>query len=337
MATTGTYTFNPTLAQLVTQSYRDLDVIDADETPTAEQFTEAMFLLNSIVKGLEAQQIHVWTEEEAIVFLQQQQFRYTLGAPAPAVSDNCPASDSWLQLVLANSYAPGAATIAFQTPADVNVGDDIGIVLDSGATFWTTVLGQTPAAPALASSVLLAAPLPSSASSGNFALDFAPAAQIVRPLKIPRARLFTYQSQTEIPMTVLSRQEYMDLPNKGQQAGYTGGSGAQGTPTQFYYSPQRDLGWLYVWPAPSMSNWAIRFTWYRPLQDFANPANTMDFPQEWSAPLRWMLSDELKLGYSIPAARAQMITAKAADWLATVSGWDHDSEPVQFGMDYQFR
>ena len=335
MSTTGTYAFNPTLAQLIQQSFRDLDIIDAEETPTAAQFAEAMFLLNSITKGLEATGIHVWTEQEAILFLQPGQARYTIGSSG--VNDNAPASDSWLQLALAGSYTAGAATIALAIAADVNQGDNIGVVLDSGATFWTTVAMQIPAAPALATSVLLAAPLPSSASLGNVVLDFAPAAQIVRPLKIPSMRLFTFSSQTEIPMTVLSRQGYMDLPNKGPQAGVTATPGAQGIPTQFYYSPQQGLGWVYIWPVPVLSNWACRMTWYRPIQDWANPANTMDFPQEWSAPLRWMLSDELKLGYSIPPARAEMITAKAADWLTTVSGWDRDSEPVQFGIDNQFR
>ena len=277
MTTTGTTTFNPTLQQLVTQSYRDLDIIDAEESPTGAQFTEAMFLLNSITKGLEATGIHVWTEQEAILFLQPGQARYTLGSSG--VNDNCPSSDSWLQLTLGLSAIAGANAITLAAAADVNVGDNIGIVLDAGPTFWTTVLQQIPAAPALATSVVLAAPLPSSASSGNIALDYAPAAQIVRPLKIPRMRLFTFSSQTEIPMMVLSRQEYMDLPNKGQQGGVTGpNTGAQGTPTQFFYSPQRDLGWAYIWPVPNLSRWAARFTWYRPIQDWANPANTMDFP-----------------------------------------------------------
>jgi hypothetical protein len=32
------------------------------------------------------------------------------------------------------------------------------------------------------------------------------------------------------------------------------------------------------------SAWAVRFTWYRSLQDFIDPTNTADFPQEWAAP-----------------------------------------------------
>lgn len=320
MTVSGTSAFNPSVTFLISEAYRDLDVIGDDEQPTAAQFNTAFFKLNSFVKTLEATGIHVWTEEEAIVFLQPYQARYTLGSSG--ANAQAPSADQWIQAKLNTSLSAGASVIPLVTALGITAGDDIGIVLDNGVTFWTTVSGAPSGA-----NVTLAAPLPSSASAGAVALDYPPAAQIVRPLKIPAARLLTFASNQETPMTILARQGYMDLPNKQ----------SPGVPTQWFYTPQRDLGYLYVWPVPVTSAWAVRFTWYRPLMDLNTPANTMDFPQEWVTPLRWLLANELMVGHSVPPMRQQTIKSNAAEWMQVVSGWDKESEPVQFGMDWQYR
>lgn len=333
MATSDTYDFNPAVVQIITQVLRDLDVINEEETPNASQYAEGVFKLNGIVKGLETQTIHVWTEEEAILFLQPFQPRYTLGSGG--TNAQCAAADQWTLMQLAGSYIAAVTDITVEAPNGANAlqeqeledilaaatGYKIGIVLDTGFTFWTTI------AAVAGFDLTLTDALPSSASAGNLAFIYPAAAEIVRPLKIPRTRLLTFASYNETPMTVLSRQEYMDLPNKL----------SPGTPTQSFYTPQRDLGYLYVWPVPITTAWAIRFTWYRPLQDLLLPGNTMDFPQEWTLPLQWMLANEWRLGFSIPRDRADQIREQAALWYEAVSGWDRESEPIQFGMDYQFR
>lgn len=200
------------------------------------------------------------------------------------------------------------------------VGDNIGIVLDSGFTWWTTI-GSVDGY-----NLTLANPLPSSASSGNFVFVYPPSAQIVRPLKVPNARLLTYTSNNETPMVIMSRQEYMDQPSKN----------SPGTPTQWFYTPQRDLGYLYVWPVAQQSAWGLRFTWYRPLEIFLQPNNTMDFPEEWANPLEWLLANELRLGYSIPPARQAEVKEMAKTWYDVVDAWDRESEPIRFGLDYQY-
>lgn len=350
MTVASTFAFDPAVTDLITEMYRDLDVIGDDEVPTAAQYRTALFKLNSVAKSLEATGIHVWTEEEAILFLQPGIARYTLGYAASqipgltgvqqmsvpmlyginetslnpnGVDGNCSYSDQYVLTELNASYAAGATAILVISTFLINSGDLIGIVVDTGATFWTTV-----ASPPMNNIVTLSQPLPVSASSGNFVMDYPVSAQIQRPLKVPKARLLTLQGVQETPMTgPLSRQEYMDLPNKT----------AQGVPTQWFYTPQRDVGYLYVWPVPTMSAWAIRFTWYRPLADFLTPDNTMDFPQEWVAPLRWLLADEMRIGHSLPPQRQQMIMQKAAEWMVVVTSWDRESEPIQFGIDWQYR
>lgn len=326
MTVAATSSFNPAVTYLITEAYRDLDIIAEDETPTSGQFDSALFKLNSLVKGLEATGIHVWTEEEGIVFLQPFQQRYTIGAPTGPVANSADAF-AWVQNALSSSYSAAASAVVLTSAIGFVAGANIGIVLSSGVVFWTTING----APS-GNTVTLTAPLPGPAAAGDVVLTYPAAGEINRPLKVPNARLLTYSSNVagqpgqETPMTILSRQEYMDLPNKG----------SIGVPTQWFYTPQRDTGYLFVWPVPTTAAWAVRFTWYRPLADLLTPANTMDFPQEWTAPLRWLLADELKVGYSVSPEKAAYVEKKAIEWMTIVTGWDRESEPIQFGMDWRY-
>lgn len=318
MTTSGTITFNPSITFVITSAYRKLGVINEDEQPTAGMFSDAMFAANSLIKEWQALGIHVWTEEEAIVFLQPGQVRYLLGAGS---TDHSAAADAWTLGQLSASAIAGSTTVTLSvsqyTDLTIANGENIGIVLDNGPTFWTTVNG----APS-GGVVTLTNPLPSSASQGNF--TFAYSTPITRPLKIPSTRRLAYQGLLEIRMLVLSRQEYMDLPNKH----------SPGIPTQFFYAPKLNQGELFVWPMPGNSLSAARITWYRELQDFNDPANTGDIPQEWINTLTWNLAKEMGLDFSVPPPRWAIIIKQAEEKLEMAQGFDRESEPVYFGMNY---
>lgn len=320
MTTSGSSTFNPAVADIIAQALRQLGVIAEDEVPTGAQYTTGIFQLNAIVSAAQATGLHVWTEEEAILFLEggtngvPGQVRYEIGGPG--INANTSDANQWAELTLSATSPALATTITVNAPLVVS-GQNIGIILDAGPTFWTTVSGAP-----VGNVITLADALPSSASSGNFALVYT--TQISRPLKVPAARLLYLNGLNETPMTIMSRQEYMDTPNKL----------SPGTPTQWFYTPQVDRGIFYVWPAPVTTAWAIRFTWYRPLQDFFAPGDTMDFPQEWVSPLLWALARDLMGLYDTPVQRQQYIMKMAADYADLAISYDRESEPIQFGMDW---
>lgn len=314
MATSGTSIWNPVLSQIILQALLNVGAIAEGETPSAAMYASAVFQLNAMAKAWEATGLHVWKEGEAILFLQPGQAKYVIGsATGAAVTTD---ADSWEELTLTAPASVGALVITVNIAA-VAAGMNIGIVLDSGVTFWTTVNG----APA-GNIITLTAPLPGSAANGNYAL--AAASPITRPLKVPNARLLTLNGLNETPMTILSRQEYMDLPQKT----------SPGTPTQWFYSPQLATGLLYVWPVATTSAWAVRFTWYQPIQDFFAPNNTSDFPQEWINPLIWNLSKEVGPSYDVPDAKWVKIKELADTYAIMAVTYDRESEPIQFGLDY---
>ena len=316
MTTSGTSSFNPAVIEIIDMAYRKIGAISEDETPTAAMYNSASFQLNSMIKGWMALGIHVWTEEEAILFLQQLQHRYLLGGTN---TDNCCDANAYILAQLEQAAAGGATTVTLETAVGIADGNYFGVVLDSGAAFWTKVSGAP-----VGNVVTLAAPLPagSSASAENFC--FAYATKIVRPLKVPRVRLLTYQGLQETPMTVLSRKEYMNLPQKTNP----------GTPTQFFYTPQLVSGEFYAWPNPANANWGARMTWYRPLQDVTSVAQTADFPQEWINPLGWNLAREMGPEYGCPAQLWAIIKSEAAEKLDMVQSWDREPEPIYFGMSF---
>lgn len=347
----NTAQFNPAVTFIITQIFKDLGVIDEEETPSNAQVQTALFSMNSIVKTLEATGIHVWTEEEAMLFLQTDQARYIFSGTLADGNAMCSQADSWFQDELQTSYPGGTYVLELPGFAAYAVGDNIGIVLDAEVIFWTTIGGSDPledmdgnpllddqgnilyaAQVNFANGVGLSRPLPSSASVDNFVFVYPPSAQVMRPLQVPRARLYTYASGLAgqgivTPMTILSRQEYFDLPNQLQP----------GTPSQWFYNPRRSDGWLYFWLPPQQPAWGSRFTYYRSIQDFLNVANTVDFPQEWIHPLRWITAKDLAPSYSVPPAKWQIIKDNYAESMSTVVAYDRESEPVQFGMDWEHR
>jgi hypothetical protein len=316
MSTSGVADWNPDLLGIIRDAHLNIGSIAEDENPTAEDYQSGLRKLNGMVKTIEATGSHVWAEEEAILFLQPRVKRYVIGGSAPTAETSDEAD--WLELTLAAPAALGATHVTLQTGqgALVAVGMRLGVVDNSGLTEWFTV-----PTPPVGNVVALGGALLVGADAGNYALAYT--TKISRPLKIPAARLLTLNGLNETPMTILSRQGYMDLPNKD----------AQGPPTQWFYSPRRDDGLLYPWPVPQFSSWAMRFTWYRPLQDFLVPTNTADFPQEWVLPLQWNLSKELAPGFGVPAPTWDRIKEMADTYAMVVVSYDRESEPVQFGID----
>ena len=153
-----------------------------------------------------------------------------------------------------------------------------------------------------------------------------PLVTLPRPLKVPAARRYRFAPPgghaIEIPMGVMSRIEYGTIPQKTMP----------GIPTQFFFDPQLGQAVMNIWPAPSDTQDAMKFTAQRPLQDFTNQRDTADLPQEWVSCLRYNLAVEMAPEYDVPAERFQIIKALAAEKLLTCQAFDREPESVMFGL-----
>src|SRR5215472_11234328 len=79
MGTSGTYSFNYNRDQIIASAARKLGAIAAGEALSSGANNDFADQLNIMVKNWDASGIHIWTEEEATLFLQPNQIAYTLG------------------------------------------------------------------------------------------------------------------------------------------------------------------------------------------------------------------------------------------------------------------
>lgn len=322
MTTSGSYSFNYNRDQIIRAAYRKIGAIEAGEIPSAEMTLDGADALNMMVKEWEATGIHIWTEEEGVLFTQPGQIEYQIGPNAPDSSTSELTSLSSYVSTSVVGIAGTALTVASATGIAATY--NIGIVLNSGSLFWTTVNAIT------GTSVTLTAAPPSGVNGGNFVYVYPPGNSAnsvgigIKPLRIPQGRRLYLPSTIFTEMRPFSRQDYFNQPNKN----------SPGTITQFYFSPRLNVGLVYLWPSPPDCNSAFEFTWYKPIQDFDVAGNTPDLPVEWVSTLVYNLAIEMAPEYGVPQDVYNMVSTAAAQKLDRLMGWDREPESVQFGVDF---
>jgi hypothetical protein len=308
VATSGTYNYNLNRDLIIKLALRRIGAIQAGDEPGPQIINDSALVLNALVHGWQATGIHLWTEREATLFLQPNVVQYADGANA---------TETYIQTTVAVNASSGASTITLTSATGILDDDYIGVTLDGGSIQWTQVNG----APA-GNVVTLDNTLTDSSSVGQYVFDYT--TKIVRPLRIAAARRYNIPSAIDTPLIVLSKIDYRNLPNKLNT----------GTITQWYYDPARDLGQLYVWPAPVSMLDAVKFTYLRPIQDFDAATDTPDLPQEWLNTIAWGLAQELAHEYDVAPQRYQMVQERAAYWLDLTQGFDREATSVFFGVSF---
>lgn len=324
--TSGTFSGSPSIITLLNGSLRIAQVIGSEETATGAQLANTMDAMRAMCKGWQASGIHLWCEEEGILFVQPGQTQYQIGAGSP---DKVTLWDSLIQTSLTANAAAAATTISIASLtgilSDLNTiaaGYQIGIQMADGTNFWTTVSGAPSGLV-----VTLADALPSPALNG--ALVFAYATPLYRPLRIMGGRRYNLASRIDINIQMWSRLDYQNQSNKY----------ITGIPTAFFYDPQTGNGaysqvrgiWN-SWPTPQDNTNAMRFTAQRPIQDLGTLANIPDFPDEWDAALKWNLALEIGPENGCPTEQLSIIVKQAERWYTMAKDWDRESESIRFGV-----
>jgi hypothetical protein len=134
-----------------------------------------------------------------------------------------------------------------------------------------------------------------------------------RPITVVEARFRDIHGR-DLPMVEMTRQEYVDLPQKT----------STGTPTSYYVDQQRDATTLYIWPMMAAATTeAIHYTYQRIIEDVSDLNEDLDIPQEHLELVGYELADRLLDTYGKDMPR---VTARAA-YLRGLAR-DHDRETV---------
>lgn len=135
-------------------------------------------------------------------------------------------------------------------------------------------------------------------------------------------------SLVDIPMRLITRQEYNVLGNKS----------TTGSPIQVYFQPNRDDATVYLFPTPdstTASNNTIYLVAQRPFQDFDSSTDTPDFPQEWYEAILYGLAQRLAGRYNIDVETRKMIAAEAGAFKQQAMSFGNEDGSLYFQRDWR--
>jgi hypothetical protein len=320
LVTSGQFSATQSVVTLLNRALRNAQVIGAEETATGAQLQNGLEAMTAMCKGWQGSGIHVWCEEEGILFLQTGQTLYSIGAGSP---DNITLWDTLIQSTLALAAASGANSLTVSNVSQMNVGDNIGVQMISGFNYFSTITGI------VGSVVSIAGNLPAAAAQGAIVFDYT--IPLYRPLRIMGGRRYNYLSKLDIPMQTWARLDYQAQPNKY----------STGVPTAYFYDPQtgsgsysQPVGQWNSWPTPQDNTFGARFTAQRPIQDIGSLANIPDFPVEWNSALMWNLALEIAPENGVPTEQLTVLAAAAKKWYDMASQWDREPESILFGVAF---
>lgn len=140
-----------------------------------------------------------------------------------------------------------------------------------------------------------------------------------RALRILECRYRNTQSQIDVPMTMFSRQEYFDQPNK---------TTSPSIPVNFYFDPKVADGTLYLWPCPSATTatqFTIHYTYLKFIEVQTATNQTLDFPQQWAEAIAFNLARRLMTQYPVNDPNlANEVRAQAAEYWARLTAFDNE-------------
>lgn len=147
-----------------------------------------------------------------------------------------------------------------------------------------------------------------------------------KPLKVIQAFLHNTSTGIDIPMRIITRDEYNRLGNKT----------STGQPIQLFYEPLNTYGVLHLFPVPdtnSISNCTVTIVYQRPFEDFDASTDTPDFPQEYYNTVKFGLADLLAPEYGLPLQERQDLSRRASTLRTTSNGFDTEEGSMFFMAD----
>jgi len=117
---------------------------------------------------------------------------------------------------------------------------------------------------------------------------------IPKPLKVLQAWYHNSTSNVDVPMRIVTEQQYNMLGNKT----------ITGLPIQLWYKPKVNTGTMTIYQVPDAyaeANITINFVYQAPFSTFNASTDVPDFPQEWYDAVTYGLASRLAPEYGVPS------------------------------------
>ena len=290
MSSSGSVDFGSTRSNLIEDALRKCGVLREGVSASANQLTTGARALNIWIKSGHTDVMPLWAIKEGAVFPIAATSSVTLGPSGGH------AATTWVHTQLAAAGASGATSLTVDSITGISASDNIGVELDDGTVHWTTVSG----APS-GTTVVLTTGLASAAAIDSHVYTYT--SKTVRPLKIVQASNFNYTDNTELPVNIISRDEWIRHTEKTSESA---------TINEIYYDPQLTRGVLYFFPRFLNGDSIIKIWFRRPIEDMDAAGDTLDYPQEWEGAVMWSLAASMGYEFGVPERKQTMLEQKAA-------------------------
>lgn len=297
MTTSGVSTFNLNRDQIIEEALVNIGQVDPEgQPPTPHQITQGALRLNSLIKAWQVDGLQLWKRQLGVVFLQNAQGTYQLGANGGAGGDHATLASGVIQSTTSLNSSSGSSTITVTSSAGMVSGYNIGIQLSTGFLQWTTINGAPSGNIVTLTNAL-------TADVNTNAVVYVYQTKLSRPIRLLDGYMRA-PAGNDTPIRILSFEEYNRFGIK-TSVGFT---------TQCFLLPQIGFSTLSIYPVPNNVGNKLFVELHYPYEDFTEGTDTPDMPQEWLQALIWGLSRELALGYGITETRMAIVERNADMW-----------------------
>jgi hypothetical protein len=303
MTLSGSTDVSMTRDTIIAEALELLGVYAAGETIATADYTTCAVTLENMTKFWASIGVGLWKYQEIAVFQSYGGYEYDIGL----TGDH--ATSSYVKTEIKTAAAAAATSIVVDSITGITDGDYIGIELDDGTLQWTTIDG-TPSSYTIA----LDDALTDSVAVDNHVYTYT--TKTARPLSISNPRLHYGDGDSEIPLDLVTRKDYFELPDKT----------TTGEAYRVFYEPLLANGKLYVSDAcGDVKNWLV-MTAKVQFDDFDSSDVTPDFPQEWFVPITYNLA--MFVAPKFKATPSQIVTSIAAESFSALRKFDKSYAPV---------
>jgi len=272
MATSGSYDYAVTASDVLTEALENIGVLGNGETIDSNDQTSCLRTLNLMVKQWSgnfdfAPGLKMFSRRTGYIFLQKSQSVYSIGPSG----DN--ATLSYVSTTMRVAGIATATTLEITSSTGMTAADYIGIELNSGSIYWTTISSVTDGD----TIVIPASGLSGAVAAGN--RIFAYTTKLIRPLYF-ESMLVRDTDGNDSHIGDMTRGEY-------EANGY---KATTGTPSKYAYENSLTNGTLYIDVTPSDVTNVMRGVFMAPAEDYDLVTNNVAFPQEWFLPVAQGLS-----------------------------------------------
>ncbi|MDH5426182.1 MAG: hypothetical protein OEY29_14430 [Gammaproteobacteria bacterium] len=298
MSTSNSYNYTQDRDTIIRSAFEIVGVAVQGESLDSDDITIANRVLNVMLKAFIIHGLQTWKRKTYVVtpLVLNQEF-YEFGAHTVSVSG---AGTTGTVSHQNHGYSTGdTVTVTGATDTDFNVTDASITVTDTN-TYTYTAGGAV----STTESVTLIS---------NYGVN------IARPERLLEVNRINSNNRSE--MTVLSQNEYRNLPNLT----------TTGTPIQYHYERRTGAGRMYIWPvadATSVSDDTIELVYQSQIEDMDASTDDLDMPPEWLEPVIWGLADRLAQRYGMKGSERDRLQAKAEYMIKLAKDYDYEDGSV---------